>query len=155
MKLSSPAGILPLSLPSSSRASGPNSSANSADDRGVSFAAPKKSDAPPATRPPTTREVVIDRKPKKRDDDESDDAGDNKPKKRVRLKPETPEQLIERLRNPQLSLHEASILLRVSRATVRRYADSGRLNCQRTPGGQRRFFLRDIENFYRQLKLKR
>ena len=77
------------------------------------------------------------------------------PKKRVRLKPETPEQLIERLRNPQLSLHEASILLRVSRATVRRYADSGRLNCQRTPGGQRRFFLRDIENFYRQLKLKR
>ena len=63
--------------------------------------------------------------------------------------------MIERLRNPQLSLHEASILLRVSRATVRRYADSGRLNCQRTPGGQRRFFLRDIENFYRQLKLKR
>ncbi len=77
------------------------------------------------------------------------------PKKRVRLKPETPEQLIERLRNPQLSLHEASILLRVSRATVRRYADSGRLGCQRTPGGQRRFYLRDIENFYRQLKLKR
>ena len=83
--------------------------------------------------------------------------GDGKgtPKKRVRLKPETPEQLIERLRNPQLSLHEASILLRVSRATVRRYADSGRLGCQRTPGGQRRFYLRDIENFYRQLKLKR
>ncbi len=80
---------------------------------------------------------------------------DAAPKKRVRLKPETPEQLLERLRNPQLSLHEASILLRVSRATVRRYADSGRLNCQRTPGGQRRFYLRDIESFHRQLKLKR
>ena len=76
-------------------------------------------------------------------------------KKRVRLRPETREQLLERLRNPQLSLHEASILLRVSRATVRRYADSGRLPCLRTPGGQRRFTLRDIENFYRQLKLKR
>ncbi len=76
-------------------------------------------------------------------------------KKRVRLRPETREQLLERLRNPTLSLHEASILLRVSRATVRRYADSGRLPCLRTTGGQRRFTLRDIENFYRQLKLKR
>ncbi|RYG64179.1 helix-turn-helix domain-containing protein [bacterium] len=75
-------------------------------------------------------------------------------KKRVRLKPESREQLLDRLRNPQLSLHEASILLRVSRATVRRYADSSRLPCQRTPGGQRRFFLRDIEVFYRQLKKK-
>lgn len=75
--------------------------------------------------------------------------------KRVRLKPETREQLLERLRNPQLSLHEASILLRVSRATVRRYCDAGRLPCGRTPGGQRRFSLRDIETFYRQLKMKR
>ena len=100
------------------------------------------------------REVVIERKSRNAGDDQKDDSA-NKPKKRVRLKPETPEKLLERLRNPQLSLHEASILLRVSRATVRRYADSGRLVCQRTPGGQRRFFLRDIENFYRQLKLKR
>lgn len=76
-------------------------------------------------------------------------------KKRVRLKPESREQLLERLRNPQLSLHEASILLRVSRATVRRYADAGRLQCLRTPGGQRRFYLRDIETFYRQLKMRR
>lgn len=76
-------------------------------------------------------------------------------KKRVRLKPETREQLLERLRNPALSLHETSILLRVSRATVRRYADSGRLPCQRTPGGQRRFYLRDIEMFYRMLKTKK
>ena len=75
--------------------------------------------------------------------------------KRVRLKPESRDQLLERLRNPQLSLHEASILLRVSRATVRRYADAGRLQCLRTPGGQRRFYLRDIELFYRQLKLRR
>ncbi len=118
--------------------------------RTASPAEPQKKPADAAK----TREVVIERKPKKAGDDQKDD-GEKKPKKRVRLKPETPEKLIERLRNPQLSLHEASILLRVSRATVRRYADSGRLVCQRTPGGQRRFFLRDIENFYRQLKLKR
>jgi excisionase family DNA binding protein len=85
----------------------------------------------------------------------NEDEIDTDSKKRVRLKPESREQLLERLRNPQLSLHEASILLRVSRATVRRYADSSRLPCQRTPGGQRRFFLRDIEVFYRQLKMKK
>lgn len=87
---------------------------------------------------------------------ESGDAkSESDAKKRVRLKPETREQLLERLRNPPLSLHETSILLRVSRATVRRYADAGRLPCLRTPGGQRRFALRDIEAFYRQLKAKR
>ena len=82
-------------------------------------------------------------------------AGAPAKQKRVRLKPESRDQLLERLRNPQLSLHEASILLRVSRATVRRYADAGRLQCLRTPGGQRRFYLRDIEQFYRQLKMRR
>ena len=145
MKLSSNAGIsyaAPSSAPS-----------RRAPDSQKTSPAPKNraSDAATAVaRTPVAREVVIERKPRlQRDGD------DSAPKKRVRLKPETPEQLLERLRNPQLSLHEASILLRVSRATVRRYADSGRLGCQRTPGGQRRFFLRDIENFYRQLKLKR
>ncbi len=48
-------------------------------------------------------------------------------KRRQRLKRESREQLLERLRNPQLSLHEAAILLKVCRATVRRYADSGQL----------------------------
>ena len=73
---------------------------------------------------------------------------------RVRLKPESRQELLERLRNPQLSLHEVSILLRVCRATVRRYADSGHLPCSRTPGGQRRFFLKDVEAFYKQNRLK-
>jgi excisionase family DNA binding protein len=76
-------------------------------------------------------------------------------KRRQRLKRETREQLLERLRNPQLSLHEAAILLKVCRATVRRYADSGQLPHVRTDGGQRRFYLRDIEMFYRQLKMKK
>lgn len=115
----------------------------------ISDAVSRDNSKPKVAPKPTQRAVVIGRKPK------TDRGDDDAPRKRVRLKPESPEQLLERLRNPQLSLHEASILLRVSRATVRRYADSGRLGCQRTPGGQRRFFLRDIENFYRQLKLKR
>ena len=148
MKLSSTAGISHSPSPPSPPRSAPLGAAQAADARLAAPSAPQNR----APAPGTTREVVIERKPKAKSE-RGDDGG--APKKRVRLKPETPEQLIERLRNPQLSLHEASILLRVSRATVRRYADSGRLNCQRTPGGQRRFFLRDIENFYRQLKLKR
>ena len=163
MKLSSTAAISSLSSPSPARRA-PDVAA--ADARALALAASKKTPVAPTNRsaptrpapdrpatesPAPTRQVVVERKPKTKRDDDNVGA----PKKRVRLKPETPEQLIERLRNPQLSLHEASILLRVSRATVRRYADAGRLNCQRTPGGQRRFFLRDIENFYRQLKLKR
>jgi len=75
-------------------------------------------------------------------------------KTRIRLKPETRRQFLERLRNSQLSLHEVSILLRVSRATVRRYTDTGRLQCVRTPGGQRRFHLRDVESFNRRAKFK-
>lgn len=127
----------------------PGMAASAADIRAVSDAVSRDNSKNKVALKPTQRAVVIERKPK------ADRGDDDAPRKRVRLKPESPEQLLERLRNPQLSLHEASILLRVSRATVRRYADSGRLGCQRTPGGQRRFFLRDIENFYRQLKLKR
>ncbi|HEX8464718.1 MAG TPA: helix-turn-helix domain-containing protein [Abditibacterium sp.] len=114
-------------------------------DRIVAPREPRTAAKPVSSAPPPRRASKAAPAP-----EESSDA-----KKRVRLKPESREQLLERLRNPELSLHEASILLRVSRATVRRYADAGRLTCQRTPGGQRRFFLRDIEMFYRQLKLKK
>ena len=151
MKLSPNAHPHALAMPSPSPPVAPNA------PRRV---APAASSAPPISAPATgatgavavTKKAKTSAKPGEKGDGKG---GAGAPKKRVRLKPETPEQLIERLRNPQLSLHEASILLRVSRATVRRYADSGRLGCQRTPGGQRRFYLRDIENFYRQLKLKR
>lgn len=72
------------------------------------------------------------------------------PKKtRQRLRRETRSELLERLRNPQISLHEAAVLLLVCRATVRRYADCGKLPHVRTPGGQRRFYLKDIETFSR------
>lgn len=43
-----------------------------------------------------------------------------------------------------LSLSEASSLLGVHASTLRRWADSGRVPCQRTPGGHRRFNRRKL-----------
>lgn len=54
---------------------------------------------------------------------------------------ETREEIIQRLLDPDLTLHEAAALLNVSKATLRRYTDSGKLACSRTAGGQRRFKL--------------
>lgn len=57
---------------------------------------------------------------------------------------ESREEIIRRLLDPELSLHETSALLNVSNATVRRYTDQGKLPCLRTAGGQRRFRLSDV-----------
>lgn len=57
---------------------------------------------------------------------------------------ESREQIVRRVLDPELSLHEAAALLNVSKATVRRYTDQGKLNCFRTRGGQRRFKLSDV-----------
>jgi excisionase family DNA binding protein len=65
-------------------------------------------------------------------------------KTRQRIRPETRAQMLERLMNPEVSLHEASVILGVCRATVRRYADMGTLTHERTEGRQRRFHLRDV-----------
>jgi excisionase family DNA binding protein len=54
---------------------------------------------------------------------------------------ETREEIIRRLLDPELTLHEAAAVLNLSKATVRRYTDQGRLACLRTGGGQRRFRL--------------
>ncbi len=70
--------------------------------------------------------------------------------KRQRIRPETRAEMLDRLTNPQISLHEAGIILRVCSATVRHYSDAGFLPHVRTPGGQRRFFLRDVMAFLRQ-----
>jgi excisionase family DNA binding protein len=43
-----------------------------------------------------------------------------------------------------LSLSEASAVLGVHASTLRRWADSGRVPCQRTPGGHRRFNRRKL-----------
>lgn len=55
--------------------------------------------------------------------------------------------LIRRLLNPELSLEEASRLLGVCPATVRRYTNRGWLKHHRTKGGQRRFRLSGIVQF--------
>jgi len=57
---------------------------------------------------------------------------------------ETREEIIRRLLDPELTLHEAAAVLSLSKATLRRYTDQGKLPCRRTAGGQRRFRLSDI-----------
>lgn len=52
--------------------------------------------------------------------------------------------ILARLLNPELTLYEAAILLRVSRNTLRRLTNDGVLQCTRTVGKQRRFKLNDI-----------
>jgi excisionase family DNA binding protein len=74
---------------------------------------------------------------------------------RRRKRPETRAQLLDRLVNPQISLHEASVLLKVCPATVRSYTRSGRLPDLRTPGGQRRFRFRDVMLLARELDHKK
>ena len=69
---------------------------------------------------------------------------------RQRIRPETRAEMLERLTNPQISLHEASVILRVCGATVRNYCDAGYLPHLRTPGGQRRFHLREVLAFMRE-----
>ncbi|HLE78391.1 MAG TPA: helix-turn-helix domain-containing protein [bacterium] len=57
---------------------------------------------------------------------------------------ETREEIIRRLLDPVLTLHDAAAILNLSKATVRRYTEQGKLACQRTAGGQRRFRLSDV-----------
>jgi len=56
-------------------------------------------------------------------------------------------ELVRRLLDPEISLEEASRLLGVCPATVRRYTNRGWLAHHRTPGGQRRFRLSHVIKF--------
>ena len=60
---------------------------------------------------------------------------------------ESREEIIRRLLDPELSLHEAAAVLNLSKATVRRYTDQGKLPCLRSGGGQRRFRLSALLGF--------
>lgn len=60
---------------------------------------------------------------------------------------ESRQDLIKRLLDPEISLEEASRLLGVCPATVRRYTNRGWLQHHRTTGGQRRFRLSDVVKF--------
>lgn len=57
---------------------------------------------------------------------------------------ETREEIVRRLLDPELTLHEAAAVLTLSKATLRRYTDQDKLPCRRTAGGQRRFKLSDV-----------
>ena len=67
-----------------------------------------------------------------------------RPRTRLRQPDEPRAQMLERLSNPLISLHEASVLLQVCAATVRRLSNEGELPHKRTEGGQRRFHLNDV-----------
>lgn len=76
-------------------------------------------------------------------------------KGKQRKPPMTKEELLRRLLDPILTLQETAIILEVSPATVRRYANEKgerRLNCLRTSGQQRRFRLSDVLAFEEQLR---
>ncbi|MBL8066263.1 MAG: helix-turn-helix domain-containing protein [Chthonomonadaceae bacterium] len=60
---------------------------------------------------------------------------------------ESREDMIKRLLDPEITLEEASRLLGVCPATIRRYTKRGWLDCHRTPGGQRRFRLSSVVAF--------
>ena len=74
---------------------------------------------------------------------------------RVRVREETRAQMLERLTNPTISLHETSVILGVCSATVRHYADNATLPHTRTEGRQRRFRLRDVLSLARALESKK
>ncbi len=63
------------------------------------------------------------------------------------IKLENRQKLLQRLLNPTLSLEETSLLLGVSKGTLRQYTNLRKLRHFRTPGGQRRFYLLDILGF--------
>src|SRR2546422_1270703 len=57
---------------------------------------------------------------------------------------ETRDEIIHRLLDPELTLHETAAILNLSKATLRRHTDQGKLSCRRTAGGQRRFKLSEV-----------
>jgi excisionase family DNA binding protein len=46
-----------------------------------------------------------------------------------------------------VSIKEASLILGVHSETLRRWERTGKIKCERTPGGKRRFLLSDIQTF--------
>jgi excisionase family DNA binding protein len=50
-------------------------------------------------------------------------------------------------RQPAFTSSQAARYLGVSLATIRRWADAGYLSCYRTPGSQRRFSRRQLDDF--------
>lgn len=51
-----------------------------------------------------------------------------------------------------MGVNKAAEMLQVSVNTVRRWADSGKLKSGRTPGGQRRFAVEEIERLRQEIE---
>jgi len=49
-----------------------------------------------------------------------------------------------------LNTEDVSRILNVSKTTIKRWTDDGKLRCIRTPGGHRKFTLSNIQEFERQ-----
>jgi len=104
-----------------------------AEPGGTAVHAPIRSSAPPLRAVPTAQGArAVQGIPRSPD-----------PRRRGGRRPitETREEIVRRLLDPELTLHEAAAVLNLSKATVRRYTDQGKLVCLRTSGGQRRFRL--------------
>lgn len=101
----------------------------------------REEDALPAGEtPPETSDVGFAR---------GENAAGKRAATRRRQRVETRAQLLERLTNPTITLHETSVILGVCSATVRRLTDCGELPHERTDGGQRRFRLMEVLKFQR------
>ena len=124
--------------------------------RGAIDSAPPTAPGVLQTQLPDAAKAAVQAKrvaPRKR---KSSEAKPEKEKgKRQRVRPETRAQMLERLTNPLVTLHEASVLLRVCTATVRRYSNSGQLAHLRTEGGQRRFYLKDVLNLLKEIESRK
>jgi excisionase family DNA binding protein len=62
-----------------------------------------------------------------------------------------PQVLEPNTRSLELSISDVAVMIGVSVATVRRWADAGHLASYRTPGGQRRFSTADVDSFLTRL----
>lgn len=116
---------------------------------------PPASDHTPPAKPPAPRPVQEDiRRPS------PPEAMLRSARRRVSAPPEAPapgpgrprldrdrRRVLHRLLDPEVALHDAALLLNVSKSTLRRYTDSGRLSSYRSPGGQRRFRLSELLSF--------
>ncbi len=59
----------------------------------------------------------------------------------------TPTRQLPRSRQLEFTSSQAATYLGVSLATVRRWTDAGHLGCYHTPGGQRRFSRKQLDDF--------
>lgn len=118
-------------------------------DSGGGSGPPQEGDSPPIGSPGSRERLPSRTNGRRAPPSASTPSGVPQERRRGGRRPltETREEIIRRLLDPELTLHEAAAILNLSKATVRRYTDQGKLACTRTPGGQRRFRLSALLEF--------